>query len=91
MILTPFARRLCTIPWGKYKYCCLPTMGKIGLPTEIIQEKMSALIAGLEAYLDDLLIILAEEEVDKHLEKLEQEINCLSEAGVKVNAEKSLF
>jgi hypothetical protein len=25
MLLTPFARRLCTIvlPWGKYKYCCL--------------------------------------------------------------------
>ena len=63
MILTPFARRLCTIvlPWGKYEYCRLP-MG-LCISPDIFQEKMSELMAGLEfarAYLDNLLIISTE-------------------------------
>jgi transposase InsO family protein len=94
MVLTPFSSRLCTIvlPWGKYEYCRLP-MGLCNSP-DIFQEKMSELMAGLDfarAYLDDLLIISTEKGFDKHLEKLEQVLNRLSEAGLKVNAVKSFF
>jgi hypothetical protein len=48
---------------------------------------MSELMAGLEfarAYLDDLLIISTEQGFYKHLEKLEQVLNRLSEAGLKI-------
>jgi hypothetical protein len=51
----------------------------------IFQEKMSKLMAGLEfarAYLDNLLIISTEQGFDKHLEKLGQALNRLSEAGL---------
>jgi Reverse transcriptase (RNA-dependent DNA polymerase) len=94
MLLTPFASRLCTIvlPWGKYEYCRLP-MG-LSVSPDIFQEKMSELMAGLEfarAYLDNLLIISTEQGFDKHLEKLEQVLNWLSEAGLKINAVKSFF
>jgi hypothetical protein len=94
MLLTPFAQRLCTIvlPWGKYKYCCLP-MGILVSP-DIFQEKMSELMTGLDfasAYLDDLLTISTETGSNKHLEKLEQVLNWLSEAGLKLNAVKSFF
>jgi transposase InsO family protein len=94
MRLTPFSSRLCTIvlPWGKYEYCRLP-MGLCVSP-DIFQEKMSELMAGLDfarAYLDDLLIISTEKGFDKHLEKLEQVLNRLSEAGLKINAVKSFF
>ena len=94
MKLTPFASRLCTIvlPWGKYEYTRLP-MGLCVSP-DIFQEKMSELMVGLEfarAYLDDLLIISKEPEFDKHLEKLEQVLTRLQEAGLKINASKSFF
>ena len=61
---------------------------------DIFQEKMSELMAGLEfarAYLDDLLIISTEKGFDKHLDKLEQVLTRLSEAGLKINAVKSFF
>ena len=51
-------------------------------------------MSGLEfarAYLDDLFIISTEEGFDKHLEKLEQVLTRLSEAGLKINAVKSFF
>jgi hypothetical protein len=56
MLLTLFARRLCTIvlPRGKYKYCRLP-MG-LSISPDIFQEKMSEPMTGLDfarAYLDD--------------------------------------
>jgi len=94
MKLTPFASRLCTIvlPWGKYEYTRLP-MGLCVSP-DIFQEKMSELMVGLEfarAYLDNLLIISKEPEFDKHLEKLEQVLTRLQEAGLKINASKSFF
>jgi hypothetical protein len=53
---------------------------------------MSELMTGLDfarAYLDDLLIISTETGFDKHLEKLEQVLNRLSEAGLKINAVKA--
>jgi hypothetical protein len=94
MLLTPFARRLCTIvlPWGKYEYCWLP-MG-LSVSPDIFQEKMSKLMAGLDfarAYLDDLLIISTEKGFDKHLEKLEKVLTRLAEAGLKINSVKSFF
>jgi len=94
LLLTPNARRLCTIvlPWGKYEYLRLP-MGLCYSP-DVFQEKMSDLMQGLEfarAYLDDLLIISTETGFDKHLDKLEQVLNRLSEAGLKINAVKSFF
>ena len=94
ILLTPNARRLCTIvlPWGKYEYIRLP-MGLCNSP-DIFQEKMSELMQGLEfarAYLDDLLIISTETGFDKHLDKLEQVLDRLSEAGLKINAVKSFF
>jgi hypothetical protein len=67
----------------------------LSVSPDIFQEKMSELMAGLEfacAYLDDfLLIISAEQGFDKHLEKLEQVLNRLTEAGLKINAVKSFF
>jgi Reverse transcriptase (RNA-dependent DNA polymerase)/RNase H-like domain found in reverse transcriptase len=94
MVLTPFSSRLCTIvlPWGKYEYCRLP-MG-LCISPDVFQEKMSELMSGLEfarAYLDDLLIISTESGFDKHLEKLEQVLTRLQEAGLKINAVKSFF
>ena len=94
ILLTPNASRLCTIvvPWGKYEYLRLP-MGLCNSP-DIFQEKMSELMQGLEfarAYLDDLLVISTEKGFDKHLEKLEQVLDRLSEAGLKINAVKSFF
>jgi len=94
MLLTSFSSSLCTIvlPWGKYEYCRLP-MGLCVSP-DIFQEKMSDLMYGLEfarAYLDDLLIISTEAGFDKHLEKLEQVLTRLQQAGLKINAVKSFF
>jgi hypothetical protein len=51
-------------------------------------------MAGLDfasAYLDDLLIISTEKGFDKHLEKLEKVLTCLTEACLKINAVKSFF
>ena len=94
ILLTPEASRLCTVvvPWGKYEYLRLP-MGLCNSP-DIFQEKMSDLMQGLDfarAYLDDLLIISTEKGFDKHLEKLEQVLTRLLEAGLKINAVKSYF
>ena len=46
ILLTPNARRLCTVvlPWGKYEYMRLP-MGLCNSP-DIFQEKMSELMTG---------------------------------------------
>ena len=89
--LTPFSKKLCTIvlPWGKYEYQRLP-MGLCNSP-DIFQEKMSELVSGLEfarAYIDDLLII-TNDNFQKHLEHLEQVLIKLTEAGLKVNITKS--
>jgi hypothetical protein len=68
-------------------------MGLLVSP-DIFQEKMSELMTGLDfahAYLDDLLIISTETGFDNHLEKLEQVINRLAEAGLKINAVKNFF
>ena len=91
--LSPASKRLCTIvlPFGKYEYQRLP-MGLCNSP-DIFQEKMSELMEGLEyvrAYIDDVLA-LTTGSWDDHLEKLEEVLKRLADAGLKVNAKKSFF
>ena len=91
--LSPEARKLCTItlPWGKYEYQRLP-MGLCNSP-DIFQEKMSTLLSDLEyvrAYIDDLLII-SNRSYEDHLDKLDEVLTRVKNAGLKVNAKKSFF
>ena len=67
-------------------------MGLCNSP-DIFQEKMGDLFLGMEfarAYIDDLLV-LSSSTLDDHLDKLEQVLQKLQEAGLKVNASKSFF
>ncbi len=91
--LNPNSRELCTIvlPFGKYEYQRVP-MGLCNSP-DIFQEKMSELMDGLEfvrTYIDDLLC-LTKGSFEDHLTKLEQVFIRLSQAGLKINANKSFF
>ncbi len=91
--LDPDASKICTIifPWGKYSYKRLP-MGIAGSP-DIFQAEMMKLMESLEyvkAYIDDLLCI-SRESFDDHLDKLEEVLKQLREAGLKVNADKSIL
>jgi hypothetical protein len=61
--------------------------------TDIFQSKMLELREFLEyvhAHLDDLLCISRSSHED-HLEKLEEILRCLCNAGLKVNAKKMTF
>jgi hypothetical protein len=67
-------------------------MGIAGSP-DIFQGKMLELMESLEyvrAYLDDLLCI-SKLSLDAHLEKLEEVLRQLHDAGLKVNAAKLTF
>ncbi len=78
-------------PWGKYSYKQL-SMGIAGSP-DIFQGKMSELMESLEyvrAYLFDLLCI-SKLSLEDHLEKLEEVLKHLCNAGLKVNAEKLTY
>ncbi len=91
--LDPDASKICTIifPWGIYSYKRLP-MGIAGSP-DILQEKMSELMETLKyvrAYLDDLLCI-SKLSLEDHLDKLEEVLRQLRDAGLKVNATKLTF
>ena len=91
--LTLDSKKYCTIvlPWGKYEYQRLP-MGLRNSP-DIFQEKMSELMQGLEfvrVYIDDLLCITTSTYQD-HLHKLEEVLQRVKAAGLKVNATKSFF
>ena len=91
--LDPDASKICTIifPWGKYSYKRLP-MGIAGSP-DIFQAEMMKLMESLEyvrAYIDDLLCI-SRESFDDHLDKLEEVLRRLRDAGLKVNADKLTF
>ncbi len=81
--LDPDASKICTIifPWGKYSYKQLP-MGIAGSP-DIFQADMMKLMESLEyvqAYIDDLLCI-SRESFDDHLDKLEEVLRRLRDAG----------
>jgi hypothetical protein len=89
----PHSHQMCTIifPWGKYSYQRLP-MGFAGL-ADIFQAEMGNLMATLEyvrAYIDDLLVI-TKGSLDDHLDKLKQVFIRLRDAGLKINATKSIF
>jgi hypothetical protein len=91
--LDPDASKICTIifPWGKYSYKRLP-MGIAGSP-DIFQAEMMKLMESLEyvrAYIADLLCI-SRNSLEDHLEKLEEVLRRLCDAGLKVNADKSTF
>ena len=93
ILLSPFSQTLCTIvlPWGKYEYTRLP-MGVSSAP-DIFQEEMSELMQGLNfvnAYIDDVLITSKGDWHD-HLHKLEQVLQRIQAAGLKINADKSFF
>jgi hypothetical protein len=93
MRLDPDASKICTIifPWGKFSYKRLP-MGIAGSP-DIFQGNMSELMESLEyvsAYLDYLLCI-SKLSLEGQLEKLEELLRLLYNAGLKVNAEKLTF
>ncbi len=87
------ATEMCTIifPWGKYLYQRLP-MGFAG-SADIFQAEMGNLTATLEyvrAYIDNLLVI-TKGSLDDHLDKLRQVFIQLRNAGLKINATKSVF
>jgi hypothetical protein len=91
--LDPTVSEMCTIifPWGKYSYNRLP-MG-FGGSADIFQAQIMDLLTSLKfvrAYMDDLLII-TRGVLDKHLQKMETVLTRLRDAGLKVNAAKSLF
>ncbi len=91
--LDPTASEMCTIilPWGKYSYKRLP-MG-FGGSANIFQAQIMDLMASLkfvQAYMDNLLIIMRGI-LDNHLQKMEKVLIRLHDAGLKVNAAKSLF
>ena len=67
-------------------------MGLCNSP-DIFQEKMGDLFADLEhvrTYIDDLLVI-SNGTFEDHLDKLNEILNRLRKAGLKVNAKKSFF
>jgi hypothetical protein len=87
------ASKICTIifPCRKYSFKQLQ-MGIAGSP-HIFQGKMSELMGSLEyvqAYLDDLLFI-SRSSLEDHLEKLDEVLRQLRNAGLKINAEKLTF
>ncbi len=91
--LDPPAAKMCTIifPWGKYSYQRLP-IGFAG-SAGIFQAEMGNLMATLEyvrACIDDLLII-TKGSLDDHLDKLNRVFIQLRNAGLKINATKSIF
>jgi hypothetical protein len=84
---------MCAIifPFGKYSYLRLP-MGMSG-SADIFQAEMMDLMETLEyvqAYIDDLLCI-TRGTLEDHLDKLEEVLKSLCDAGLKVNADKSFF
>ena len=87
--LDPDASKICTniFPWGKYSYKRLP-MGIAGSP-DFFQIKKLELMESFEfvqAYIDDLLCI-SRNSLEDHLEKLEEVLRRLRNAGLKVNTD----
>jgi hypothetical protein len=78
-------------PWGKYSYKRLPRGfgGSAGIFQAQIMDLM-AVLKFVRVYMDDLLII-TRETLDEHLQKMETVLTRLRDAGLKVNAAKSLF
>ena len=93
IIIDPTDAEMCTIifPWGKYSYQRLP-MGFAG-SADIFKAEMGNLMATFEyvrAYIDNLLVI-TKGSLHDHLDKLKQVFIRLRNAGLKINATKSVF
>jgi hypothetical protein len=91
--LDPMAVEMCTniFLFGKYSYLRLP-MGMSG-SADIFQAEMMDLLEALEyvcVSIDDLLCI-TRGTLEDHLDKLEEVLKRLCDAGLKVNAAKSFF
>jgi hypothetical protein len=91
--LDPTAAKMCTIifPCFKYSYQRLP-MG-FARSADIFQAKMGNLMATLEyirVYIDNLLVV-TKGNLNDHLDKLKQVFIQLRDAGLKINATKSIF
>jgi Reverse transcriptase (RNA-dependent DNA polymerase) len=85
--------KLCTtiLPWGKFRYLRLP-MGIKNSP-DIFQAVMQDLLGDLEftrVYLDDILIT-SSGNLEEHLEKLNQVLKRLTQAGFRCNVKKCSF
>ena len=79
------------MPFGKYEYQCLP-MGLCN-SHDIFQERMYEIFSDLEyvrVYIDDLLVTSCLT-FEEHLQNLELVFSRLSEAGLKINTNKSHF
>ncbi len=92
--LSPFSKHLCTIvmPFSKYEYQHLP-MGLCNSP-DIFQECMYEIFSDLEyvcVYIDDLLVTSCSTFEEHDLQRLELVFSQLSEAGLKIKANKSHF
>ena len=65
----------------------------VSAASDIFQEKMYSLMEGLEyiqCYLDDLLI-LSNRSFDDHMDKVDNVMSRLNQAGLKVRAKKCNF
>ena len=87
------SQRLCgtVLPWGIYTYKKLP-MGIASAP-DIFQGIMSKLLGDLEyvqVYIDDILIT-SNGSFDDHMEKLDEVLRRLANAGFRLNVRKSFF
>jgi hypothetical protein len=89
--LDPTAAKMCTIifPWGKYLYQRLP-MGFARL-TDIFQAEMGNLMATLEFVRAYIVLVITKGSLNDHLDKLKQVVIQLRDAGLKINATKSIF
>jgi RNase H-like domain found in reverse transcriptase/Reverse transcriptase (RNA-dependent DNA polymerase)/Retroviral aspartyl protease len=91
--LTEEASKLCTtiLPWGKYLYKRLPM--DIKNATDIIQNVMMELLGDLpyiRVYLDDILIT-TKDTYEDHMNKLNEVLTRLEQAGFRANLLKCFF
>ena len=87
------SQQLCTtiLPWGKYRYRKLP-MGISSAP-DIFQRIMDDLLGDLEfarTYIDDILIT-SDGSFEDHMNKLDQVLTRLEQAGFRANVKKCFF
>ena len=76
------------LPWGIYRYKCLPQGIKIA--TDVFQRILGKLFSDMDnvkMYIDDYIIV-GHGTYEEHLKDVEEVLKRLTEAGLQVNAEK---